>query len=140
MTQSISNGLSHAVMRPKILVIDDERAIVLAFTRLLRAHYEVFAFTDAREALETIRGGEQYDLILCDLSMPGMGGVEFYRSLSMLDEGYARRIIFLSGGVFSESVQDFLDRVPNHTVSKPFDSEALLGLLRTMTDGALHAS
>ncbi len=132
-TQSISNGLPHPATRPKVLVIDDERAIVLAFTRLLRAHYDVSAFTDAREALERIRAGERYDLILCDLSMPGMGGVEFYLKLSTFDHDYAQRVVFLSGGVFSDSVQDFLDGVPNHTISKPFDSEALLGLIRTMT-------
>jgi hypothetical protein len=42
-------------------------------------------------------------------------------------------VVFLSGGAFTEDTQDFLSQVPNPTVSKPFDSDALLGLIRNMT-------
>lgn len=122
-----------AEQRARILVVDDDRAIVIAFTRLLRAHYEVVGLTDARQALALILGGERFDVILCDLFMPGMGGVEFYGELTALDDDIAQRVVFLSGGAFTDSMQSFLERIPNQTVSKPFDSEKLLGLIRNLT-------
>jgi CheY-like chemotaxis protein len=119
--------------KPRILVIDDERAIVAAFVRLFRTQYDVVGLVDAREALQRIADGEHFDAILCDLFMPGMGGVEFYDQLSQVDSSSAGRVIFLSGGAFTQDTQDFLSRVPNPTVSKPFDSEALFGVIRTLT-------
>lgn len=119
--------------KPRVLVIDDERAIVTAFVRLLGTQYDVVGLVDAREGLQRILGGEQFDVILCDLFMPGMGGIEFYDQLCHADQGAAARVVFLSGGAFTEDTQDFLSQVPNPTVSKPFDSDALLGLIRNMT-------
>lgn len=116
-----------------MLVIDDERAIVTAFVRLLGAQYDVVGLVDAREGLRRILDGERFDVILCDLFMPGMGGKEFYDELASQDRATAERIVFLSGGAFTSDAQDFLDQVPNPTVSKPFDAEALLGLIRSMT-------
>ena len=118
---------------PRILVIDEERAIVTAFVRLLGARYEVVGLVDAREALERILGGEHFDAILCDLFMPGMGGIEFYDRLIAADQKSAQRVVFLSGGAFTEDTQAFLSNVPNPTVAKPFDSEKLLGLIQEMT-------
>jgi CheY-like chemotaxis protein len=118
------------------LVIDDERAIVAAFVRLLSSRYEVLGMVDAREALKRIVAGEVFDVILCDLFMPGMGGMEFYDELACVDQQSARRVVFLSGGAFTPDTQEFLAQVPNPTVAKPFDSEALLALLRTMTDAS----
>lgn len=119
--------------KPRILVIDDERAIVVAFTRLLSAQYEVEGLTDAREALQKLAQGEHFDVILCDLFMPRMGGMEFYAELQRLDDGTAGRVIFLSGGAYTDAMHDFLSQVPNPTVSKPFDAVELLGVIRRMT-------
>jgi CheY-like chemotaxis protein len=119
--------------RASILVIDDEPAIVTAFTRLLGRRHQVEGLTDAREALGRIRDGARFDVILCDLSMPEMGGLEFYDKLSNIDGSSASRVVFLSGGGYPEKTQRFLEGLPNHTVSKPFDSQELLGLISSMT-------
>ncbi len=119
--------------KPRILVIDDERAIVVAFSRLLGAHYDVVGLTDARQALAQIRDGQRFDVILCDLFMPRMGGREFYSQLRQLGTDATEKIIFLSGGAYTDEIESFLASVPNRTVSKPFDAEELLGVIAGMT-------
>jgi CheY-like chemotaxis protein len=120
--------------RARVLVIDDERAIVAAFVRLLGLRYDVVGLTDAREALQRIVAGETFDVILCDLFMPGMGGMQFYSELQNIDQRMTSRVVFLSGGAFTDDTQQFLEQIPNRTLAKPFDSERLLGLIRSMTD------
>ncbi len=119
--------------KPRILVIDDERAIVVAFSRLLSAHYDVVGLTDARQALLQITNGARFDVILCDLFMPRMGGREFYSELAELGTGAAEKVIFLSGGAYTDEIEAFLSSVPNRTVSKPFDADELLGVIAGMT-------
>jgi CheY-like chemotaxis protein len=65
--------------------------------------------------------------------MPEMGGVEFYDHLRSIDDSIASRVVFLSGGGYTEQTQRFLDGLPNQTVDKPFDSQELLGLISRMT-------
>lgn len=105
----------------------------MAFTRLLGIQHQVEGLTNAREALTRIRSGAHFDVILCDLSMPDMGGVEFYDEVRNIDDAIASRVVFLSGGGYTEKTQRFLDGLPNQTVSKPFDSQELLGLISRMT-------
>lgn len=65
----------------RILAVDDEQAILNAYCRLLRkAGYEVQTATSAEKALHLLQE-QAYDLILLDLRMPGMGGMELLRPL-----------------------------------------------------------
>jgi CheY-like chemotaxis protein len=116
------------------LVIDDERAIVSAFVRLLGTHYDVHGLTDAREALRQIAEGQRYDAILCDLFMPGMGGMQFFDELGSVNHEQATKVVFLSGGAYTDDAERFLAEIPNPSLSKPFDSQRLLSVLRSVTD------
>jgi PAS domain S-box-containing protein len=112
-----------------VLVIDDEPAIGMALKRLLRSEHQVTAITQAREALERVRAGERFDAILCDLMMPEMTGMEFHDELTKLDVEAAGRVIFLSGGVFTERARTFLARVPNLRLEKPVEPQSLRALV-----------
>ena len=72
-----------------------------------------------------VTAGERYELILCDLMMPGMSGMEFHAAVLRLDPAQAARIVFLSGGACTEAAARFLEEVPNDRLAKPFDSGAL---------------
>jgi CheY-like chemotaxis protein len=119
------------------LVIDDERAIVSAFVRLLGTHYDVVGLTDAREALQRIEEGQRFDAILCDLFMPGMGGMQFFDELGGVNHDQATKVVFLSGGAYTDDAERFLAEIPNPSLSKPFDSERLFRVLRSVTDRPL---
>jgi CheY-like chemotaxis protein len=73
--------------------------------------------------------GERFDVILCDLMMPQMTGMDLHAELRKLDAGCADRIIFLTGGAFTPAARAFLDDVPNQRVEKPFDAQHLRALI-----------
>jgi CheY-like chemotaxis protein len=59
----------------RILVLDDDKTVARAVGRML-AHHEVIQETNPEAALARIRAGERLDLVLCDMTMPGMSGAD----------------------------------------------------------------
>ena len=120
-------------VKGKILVIDDEKMIAKAVARTLSTHL-VTAESHARVALDQILAGARFDVILCDLMMPEMAGMDFHAELLRHVPEQADAIIFLTGGAFTERARDFLDKIPNLRIDKPFDGaklrEVIAGRLR----------
>jgi CheY-like chemotaxis protein len=119
----VAGPTTPATRRGKILVIDDEAVIAKAVQRTLSREHDVTVATKAADALNRFRAGETFDVILCDLMMPEMTGMDFYAELLKLAEPQARRIVFLSGGAFTPATRSFLERVPNLRIEKPFDMQ-----------------
>ncbi len=119
-----------ATKRGRILVVDDEPIVCFSLERLLASEGEVVALTSAREALARVRGGERFDVILCDLLMPEMDAPALHAELSSIAPEQAERMVFVTGGAFTMRARDFLDRVPNDRLAKPFDVDALISLVR----------
>ena len=111
-----------AVAQPRraaVLVVDDERSIGVTLARLLRGH-QVRAVTSGREALGLLEDGAAFDVILSDLMMPGMSGMELYDEVARRWPDVARRMVFVTGGAFTEAAKQFLERVANERLEKPF--------------------
>ncbi|MEJ7599468.1 MAG: ATP-binding protein [Kofleriaceae bacterium] len=115
--------------RAKVLVVDDEAAIGVTLTRVLRAH-DVTAVTAAKDALSLLETGQRYDLILSDLMMPEMSGMELFDELSRRFPDAAARVVFISGGAFTANATTFLAQVPNERLEKPFDPHTIRALAR----------
>ena len=82
----------------RVLIIDDDATVVSAARRILRAAgAQVDACGGALEALALIRGGAEYDLILCDLIMPPMHGTAFLDVLRVEAPRLAIRVVFITG-------------------------------------------
>jgi CheY-like chemotaxis protein len=119
-----------ASRRPaKVLVVDDEPAVGFAVRRVLRNH-DVTVVTSAKAALDLFAAGKDFDVILSDLMMPGMSGMEFHAALSGLHPRMASRVVFVTGGAFTPEANAFLDRVPNERMEKPFDFLALRAMVQ----------
>ena len=116
----------------RLLVIDDEPMILGALRRSLSADYNVTCVGDGRKALDRLRAGERFDVILCDLMMPEMTGMDLYTEMEALVPDQAARIVFVSGGAFTPRAREFLERVPNARVEKPVDMQNLRLLLRNL--------
>jgi PAS domain S-box-containing protein len=123
-------------MRGKVLIIDDEKDLTDVTADGLHGLHDVRATQDAREALEWISAGERFDLILCDMMMPLMTGMEFYTRLSAAAPHQADRIVFMTGGAFTPRAREFLARLPNLRLEKPFD----LGHILAMVSAHLQAA
>ena len=119
--------------RPRVLVVDDEAAMGSALKRALHEHLEVVALTSAKQALELISDGEQFEVILSDVMMPEMSGMELHDSLARIAPEQARRMIFVTGGAFTVAAREFLDRVPNPRIEKPVEATNLLAMIAGLT-------
>ncbi|MFO7177112.1 MAG: response regulator [Pseudomonadota bacterium] len=118
-------------MRAQILVIDDDPIVTRMLSRVLSGHDVHVAHTGS-EGLEQVRN-HAFDVILCDLAMPGMSGIEFYRAVRELSPTVADRVVFMTGGAFTAEGHEFLAKLPNSRLEKPFD----LGTLREVVKTAL---
>ncbi|HET9598028.1 MAG TPA: ATP-binding protein [Anaeromyxobacteraceae bacterium] len=114
--------------RARVLVVDDEPMIGATLTRVLAGH-EVVALASPREALRRVEAGEAFDLVLLDLMMPEMTGMELYEALARSVPAAAERVVFLSGGLFTPAARAFAERVKNLILEKPFDAAALRRLV-----------
>ena len=123
-TQHAGRADRSHVARRTILVIDDEPFITTALRRLLDDH-EVSVLNEVPPALAAIRGGKRYDLILCDLMMPGMTGIDLYRELAHIAPEQAARVVVMTGGAFTPEARAFLDGTSVPRVEKPFELDVL---------------
>ncbi|HUL61149.1 MAG TPA: ATP-binding protein [Anaeromyxobacteraceae bacterium] len=114
-------GAVPAELAGRLLVVDDDPLVGRALARALRGAHEVVVATSAAEALDRIRGGERFDAVVCDLMMPEMTGMDLYERVGEIAPELAHRIVFATGGAFTERSRDFLQRVPNARIEKPFD-------------------
>jgi signal transduction histidine kinase/DNA-binding response OmpR family regulator len=118
-----------ASRRGRILVIDDEPMLASAIRRVLVAHHDVVTTTRAADALEHLRGGATFDVIFSDLMMPQVTGMELYQRITEEFPEHAPRVVFLTGGAFTQSAREFLAQVPNPTLEKPIDRNGLIALV-----------
>jgi PAS domain S-box-containing protein len=105
--------------RGKVLVIDDEPLVAKSLARLLAAH-EVTVLTSPREVLNRAAAGERWDVVLCDLMMPEMSGMELEERLQREAPEIVSRIVYLTGGAFTERSRKFLEAGRPH-LEKPVD-------------------
>jgi len=122
-------GIGPCPRKGRLLIVDDEPQIGNTLRLLLDPVHEVVPVTSAREALVRIKTDGPFDVIFCDLMMPVISGVDFYKELEASAPDMLDRLIFMAGGVFSTQTNDFLDSVPNTCIEKPFDLGALLSLI-----------
>jgi CheY-like chemotaxis protein len=90
--------------------------------------------TSGRAALEQLCAGEAFDVIVCDLMMPGMSGLDLHTELRRRAPELAERIIFLTGGAVSRRAQQFLEtfglRARGHWFEKPCNLQELRAAIR----------
>jgi two-component system, OmpR family, response regulator MprA len=123
----------------KILVVDDERAVRESLRRALELEgYEIELAADGREALERLEAESQPDVLVLDVLMPGVDGLEVCRRLRRA--GSRLPVLMLTARDAVENRVAGLDAGADDYVTKPFALEELLAriraLLRRTTDGA----
>ncbi len=116
--------------RGRVLVIDDEPAIGAAIRAALREEHDVVVAHRAIDALGRLKEGELFDLVLCDLVMPDIGGPEVYATVAERWPNLTARMVFMTGGAFTQATGDFIERVRPHVFPKPFRLDELRSLVR----------
>jgi signal transduction histidine kinase len=113
-----------------VLIIDDESLAAKALGRMLRDHRVEIADhapTGMKMAIEN-----NYDVIFCDLMMPEMSGMAVYASVLRENPNAAERMVFITGGTFTEEARAFAAHHAAHCLFKPFDSSLVKGTIERM--------
>ena len=108
----------------RVLVVDDEPLVGRAVARILSPPHQVTVALTGQEALDRL-ASEPFEVVLCDLMMPGLTGMDVHQRLLERAPALAARMVFLTGGAFTETARAFLARVPNARLEKPFEPSAL---------------
>jgi CheY-like chemotaxis protein len=134
-TGRISTPPPPSGQRARILVIDDDPLLGNVFRRLLGADHDIFTVTSAQSALELLASGRRFDVIFCDMMMPLTPGEALHAHVNDIDAEQARRIVFMTGGVFTADARAFLEKITNPRIEKPFDVSTLRTIVRGMARG-----
>ncbi|GEM_PF-1384850 len=123
---------------PRALVIDDESSIRLALRRFLtRDGWFVDEGFDGRSGLEKLippsGPAPAYDIVICDLRMPGLGGVELHEYLRRARPELLDRFIVATGDAVSAEAAEFVQRTACPVLQKPFDLADLRALVRRVS-------
>lgn len=109
----------------RVYLIDDEAMVARAIQRMARKHHFVIE-SDSEMALEHLLEGHNYDLILCDLMMPRLTGMELYRRLIGARPELRERIVFITGGAVTSDAQAFVELPQITVLTKPLRMPTLL--------------
>ncbi|MBI5533851.1 MAG: PAS domain S-box protein [Deltaproteobacteria bacterium] len=104
----------------RVLVIDDEPAIRASLKRILRRH-EVVEAESGEHGREILSRDPSFDVILCDMMMPRVSGVDVHLWLVQHHPQLARKVVFVTGGAFTPTAREYLENVSNVRIDKPFD-------------------
>lgn len=117
-----------------MLVIDDEPLLLSALQRLLSLTNRVDVTTSAEDAVERLLRGERYDIILCDVLMPEMTGVDFFDEVARRLPAQALRIVFVTGGVTDPALRERLHESGAPVLEKPVEFRVLQDLADEYAD------
>ncbi len=126
----IDAPIQSATRRGRILIVDDEALLAAVVERVLAKDHNVVTVIVAKEALAMCAAGEKFDLILCDLMMPEMTGMDLYRELMIVAPDQAGKMLFLTGGAFTASARAFLTEPPKEYIEKPFEIANLRAIVQ----------
>jgi PAS domain S-box-containing protein len=110
--------------RRRVLVVDDEPPLATMIRRVLSKDCDVTIATDAREGLALL-GSATFDVVLCDLMMPDMTGMDLYAEVAQKHPGAEKKFVFMTGGAFTPRATEFLARIENRRLEKPFETAVL---------------
>lgn len=114
--------------KPKVLVVDDEESLRRLFERILRS--KDYTLIMAKDGLEGIKRNEDSnpDVIILDLKMPQMDGIETLRHIRKTDKEV--RVIILTGYGDAQTVREAADLDVYEYVTKPFSNEVAIKIIK----------
>jgi len=123
-----ASGLRPA-RRGKILIVDDEIAIIRSTRRILEREHDVLAARSGPEAFQVARSNPDLSVILLDVFMPGMSGPQVREELKRLNPPLAERVIFITGGGTEPEIAEYVDASGCPLLEKPLDISLMNDLI-----------
>ena len=124
-----------AGLRTRVLVVDDEPSIRALLTVLLQKQgHEVDAVADGETAIKSV-ASRRYGVILLDVRMPDMSGLEVFVRIKEIAESIASRVIFITGDVMADETRSLLAKTGAPAIAKPFQSQELVAAIERILKG-----
>ena len=115
--------------KPRLLVVDDERTLRSTLEALLVDAYEVVLAESGAAAFEVLANDRRFEVILCDLMMPEVSGMQVHAWVQREAPELLPRMVFMTGGAFTRAASEFLEQVVNRYIEKPFEVHELVAAL-----------
>ncbi len=112
--------------RGRIMIVDDDLAVLATLRRALARAYDVTAFSDPREAERALSTDQGFDVVFCDMMMPHLTGAELYQRVKQQHPAIADCFVFVTAGATQAAVREFLTALSNDVIEKPFVMADLL--------------
>lgn len=109
-----------------MLVVDDDAFILRIVRSMLEGTHEVVTAADGQAALARLRGGETFDVVVCDLMMPRVTGMEVWDVVNAELPALRDRFLVITGGSADPQIAQFVRRREVPILFKPFTPEELL--------------
>jgi two-component system cell cycle sensor histidine kinase/response regulator CckA len=126
---------THGV-RGRVLLIDDEGGIRKVMARVLGTDHDIVMAASGQAARAILEHDQGFDVLLCDLMMPEVSGVDVHQWLAKTHPTVAERVVFLSGGAFTPKAASYIAGVTNRQLDKPFVSAELKQLVADLVAAA----
>jgi PAS domain S-box-containing protein len=134
---SVESGVpapTPAPYRGRVLIVDDEPAILKTMQRLLGRDHDVVACDDSRKAATLLAEDPAFDIVLCDLMMPNVSGMALYEQLRARAPALAERFVFMTGGATEATARAFLANTSSEQMEKPFNIAHLRATVKRFVD------
>ena len=113
----------------RVLVVDDEPLMGTALRVAFEPAYDVVVASSGSEARGILQDDSAFDAIVCDLMMRDVSGIDLYRWLRERAPELADRVVFVTGGAYTQEAERFLGEVDNPRLQKPFSLDALVDVV-----------
>lgn len=130
--------VSPSGVRRRVLVVDDEPNLLKSIELLLSSRHDIVCAGSGEAAVRQLEGDAAFDVVLCDLMMRGLDGIDVFDAVRRTKPDLAPRVVFMTGGAFTERFRAFLAESPNIRLDKPFATEAVLDAIESAARGVVH--
>lgn len=121
--------------KQRILIVDDELMLLYSLRRMLEDLYDVTIASGGRKAIDLIKEGKTpFDLIICDVSMPDINGVNLYLYIAEHNPELKGHVVFMTGGPSSAYLDDFFEKNKLLCLAKPFEYDQLRQVVKDLID------
>lgn len=117
-----------------IWIVDDDPLVAHAMSRMLTGGYDVLVAKGPLDVLDRIAAGESFDALLCDLMMPEMSGIDLFNRIVAARPDLSRRMVFISGGMYTLEASEFATQPNRLFLEKPFTEPDLHEVIERATN------
>lgn len=122
-------------MLPRVLVIDDEQLLGQTIQLGLEDSLNIELETSGSRGLERMLEDDSFQLVLCDLSLPDLSGIDIYQRISKEKPELTKRFVVMTGGAVSSESREFLDAYEGPLLNKPFTLSQVESLVTGILEG-----